>query len=129
MERLVLDTDVVSRFVQGRLPEELTGALRGKILLIAFVTVGELYKGAYQAGWGRRRLDALEAWLHLYTILPYDEEVARVWGEVSARGARSGRSVAPNDAWIAACCLAAEYPLMTLNHRHFESIEGITLAP
>jgi len=47
VERLVLDTDVVSRFVQGRLPEELTGALRGKILLIAFVTVGELYKGAY----------------------------------------------------------------------------------
>jgi predicted nucleic acid-binding protein len=40
-----------------------------------------------------------------------------------------GSPVAANDARIAACCIAAGVPLMTLNLKHFEAIPGLTLLP
>ena len=40
-----------------------------------------------------------------------------------------GSPVAANDAWIAACCIAAGVPLMTLNRQHFEVIPGRMLLP
>jgi predicted nucleic acid-binding protein len=96
---------------------------------ITFVTVGELFKGAYKANWGQRRFERLEAWLHNVLVLPYDADVARTWGRLVAERERQGRPVSANDAWIAACCLSRGLPLMTLNRAHFEGIPGLNLLP
>jgi hypothetical protein len=45
--------------------------------------------------------------------------VSRMWGRISADATRRGRPRPANDSWIAACCLARELPLATLNVKDF----------
>ena len=126
MDYVVLDTDVASRLQRGTLPADVLEYLDGKRMAVTFVTVAEFYKGAYQRGWGPRRLAELERWLRNVVVFPYDAGVSRRWGEISAI---KGRPLPANDVWIAACCLRHELPLATLNRRHFEGIPGLVLVP
>ena len=60
--------------------------------------------------------------------VPYTDEIARIWGEISAHATRRGRPRPQNDTWIAACCLAYDLPLATLNvkdFRDFAEHEGL----
>jgi predicted nucleic acid-binding protein len=52
-------------------------------------------------------------------VLPYDENVARTWGRISAAAIQRGRPRPANDTWVAACCLAHGLPLATLNVKDF----------
>jgi hypothetical protein len=126
---IVLDTDVASRLMRGTLPLDHLAALRTGTAAITFVNVAEMFKGAFKAAWGPSRTGQLESWLAGRPVLPYDATVARVWGRLVADCEAAGNPVAANDAWIAACCIAAGVPLMTLNRKHFEVIPGLTLLP
>lgn len=126
-ERIVLDTDVVSRLLRGTLTEDLAARLIGLTVVITFVTAGELFRGAAHARWGGRRLATLTSWLDGVPLIPADAAVARRWGEVTGSALRSGRSLAANDAWIAACCLVHGLALATYNPRDFPAIDGLQL--
>jgi predicted nucleic acid-binding protein len=72
----------------------------------------------------------LDSWLATRPTLPYIDDVARLWGEISANATRRGRPRPQNATWIAACCLAYELPLVTLNVKDFKDFakrEGLTL--
>lgn len=126
---LALDTDVASLLQAGRLPADLQAHLVAKRLCITFVTVGEFYKGAHKRHWGAQRLAELERWMRGVIVLPYTAAVSRRWGELVAICEGRGQPIAPNDAWIAACCLAHSIPLMTRNRRHFVNVPGLMLIP
>ena len=53
-------------------------------------------------------------------LLPFDEQVAILWGEMQARAQIRGRARPVNDTWIAACCLAWDLPLATFNRKDFD---------
>ncbi|HWO71021.1 MAG TPA: PIN domain-containing protein [Actinomycetota bacterium] len=91
--------------------------------------MGELYKGAFRGGWGSERIARLEQWLKNVLVLPYDAAVARTWGRVYADGERRGRALPVNDAWIAACCLSRNLPLLTYNRRDFEALPDLQMVP
>jgi predicted nucleic acid-binding protein len=104
--------------------------LIGKQPCITFVTLGELTQWAELRQWGRRNRDALEHWLDGVIVLSYDDEVAAMWGRISAYAIRRGRPRPANDTWIAACALAYGLPLATLNVKDFEDFaehEGLIL--
>lgn len=49
---------------------------------------------------------------------------------MTAAAQRRGRTVPVNDSWIAACCLARNLPLATLNTKDYTDLvehEGLTL--
>jgi toxin FitB len=117
--RIVLDTDVVSLYRAGRLPTWYARQVAANQLGIAFATAGELLKGARIRRWSGARRGGLELFLDQALILPAGLTVAMVWGEVAARAQQRGRPRPLNDAWIAACCIEAGLPLLTLNHRDF----------
>jgi toxin FitB len=117
---VVLDTDVASAILRGRLPESMRAKLEGKSLAITFVTVGELTSWTIRRGWGARRLADMAGWRRHVTRIPYDEAVATTWGWLDARAQARGRPRPINDMWIAACCLVEDVPLATLNRKDFE---------
>jgi predicted nucleic acid-binding protein len=116
---VVLDTDVASASFRNRVPERLRARLAGQTLCISFVTLGELTKWATLRSWGPRRLAELAEWRQHVAVLEYDEGVAITWGQLQARAQQRGRPRPVNDTWIAACCLADELPLATLNTKDF----------
>jgi predicted nucleic acid-binding protein len=127
---LVLDTDVASGLLRGRLPSDLRGQLVGQTLLTTFVTVGELTKWTVIRHWGPTRRSVLAEFLTHIGTLPYSPGVAQRWGELQAHAQLRGRPRPHNDTWIAACCLDRGYPLATLNHTDFADFaehEGLTL--
>jgi hypothetical protein len=78
--------------------------------------------------WGPHKLAELADWRHHVVTLPYSETVAIRWGELQARAVRRGRPRPVNDTWIAACCLARDLPLATLNlkdYTDFAEHEGL----
>jgi toxin FitB len=85
---------------------------------------------ATMRSWGQQRRDELNRWLASRPTLPYTDDIARTWGDISAHAARRGRPRPQNDTWIAACCLVYDLPLATLNIKDFTDFaehEGLTL--
>ena len=120
MQPVILDTDVASLLHRRRLTGPLGTRLIGREPLISFVTFGELTKWAEIRRWGPHRRQELADWLSGIPVLPGDEAVATIWGRLSAEASLRGRPRPVNDMWIAACCLAYEAPLATLNLKDYE---------
>ena len=120
MSLVVLDTDVASASLRGRLADPLRARLTGGTWCIPFVTLGELTKWTVLRSWGPRKLAELADWRQRVLLLPYSDRVAVRWGELQARAERRGRARPVNDTWIAACCLVRDLPLATFNLKDFE---------
>lgn len=132
MPSLVVDTDVASRIHRGSEPPELLQALVGSTLELSFVTVAELLVWAEARAWAGRRRAELESWIDARPVLPYSRAVAQRWAWLTVRARERGRARPTNDTWIAACCLAYDVPLATLDHRHFGDFadnDGLRLLP
>lgn len=130
MRYVVLDTDVASRSIRRRLDGSLAAKLTGTAWCVTFVTVGELWQWASIRSWGNRTREELQHWLDRVLVLHSDDEVSRIWGRISADSRSRGRPRPVNDSWIAACCLAHELPLATVNTKDFTDFtehEGLTL--
>ena len=125
---IILDTNVVSYLMKGgQLAQDYIPHVRGRLLAITFITVGELYFGAEKANWGKKRRNELEATLRNFVVIPYDDEIARCYGRLVAQRQRDGKPIAPNDGWIAACAVRHAVPLLTHNVRDFRGITGLTM--
>jgi tRNA(fMet)-specific endonuclease VapC len=101
--------------------------LKGKLIAISFVTVGELYFWAEKGNWGQKKRVQLETALKNYVVIPYDHEIAKQYAKVLAERQRLGRPISFNDAWIAACAIRHATPLVTHNGKDFESISGLQI--
>jgi len=130
VSRVVLDTDVASRSFKRLLSPGLLAELIGTEPAITFVTQGELTKWAVRRQWGTVRQQRMARWLSRIPVLHSSDDIAAVWGELAASAERRGRPRPQNDTWVAACCLAYELPLATLNvkdFRDFAQHEGLIL--
>ncbi|HVT61683.1 MAG TPA: type II toxin-antitoxin system VapC family toxin [Thermoanaerobaculia bacterium] len=92
------------------------------------IAIGELFRGAFRSAEPNRHLENIESRvLPAITVLPYDVAVARVYGQIQAKLAGVGRTLADADLQIAATALHHGLELVTGNLRHFERIPGLRL--
>ena len=123
---VLVDTDVVSYARRGDSRAELYRPhLQGRDLLVSFITVAELHRGALVRDWGPDRRRRLEQYLARFGLVGFDRALCLVWATTMAAGERRGRVLAANDGWIAATALYAGVPLVTNNQRHFAGIDGL----
>ena len=127
-DRVVVDTDVFS-YLLRRDPKGdfFEPYLVSATLAVSFMTVAELYYGAYWARWGSRRIEQLEQALSGYTVLPYDVAVCQRWAQTRALSQRGGITVSFADLWHAACAMVHDCALATNNIRHFNHIDGLNV--
>ncbi|MGH3937616.1 MAG: type II toxin-antitoxin system VapC family toxin [Pseudonocardiaceae bacterium] len=120
MDYIALDTDVASNLIKRQVPPTLLAKLARYAPCVTFVTLGELTEWAIVRAWGSRNIAVLDRWLATVPVIGYDEDVARRWGHLSAQTRRAGRPRPVNDMWNAACCLAENLPLATLNVKDYQ---------
>ena len=127
----LFDTDAISEVLKPRPLPTYVAWLRVIPRAEQFtsaVVVGELFKGAYRSADATRHLRNIEARvLPAVTVLPYDVEVARVYGAVQAQLEGTGRGLADADLQIAATAMHHGLELVTGNLRHFRRIIGLRL--
>ena len=123
---ILFDTNVVSYMMKGgRLAKAYAPHLKRQLRAIASITVGEMYFGAEKANWGEPKRKKLETTLRNFVVIPYDHEIARCYGRLVAGQQKRGRTIAPNDAWIAACAVRHGVPLVTHNAKDFNGISSL----
>jgi hypothetical protein len=91
---------------------------------VSAITIGELAKGVALLPTGKRQRDFMTSLMEIEQryneqILPVDVEVARMWGELTARAQARGIQVPITDGLIAATALNYGLHVMTRNSRHF----------
>lgn len=125
---LVLDTNIISYLMKDHpFAQSYRPHITGHLLAVSFITVGELYFGAENANWGKKKRAHLEMVLRNFVVIRYDHGVAVRYGQLVAERKRFGMPIAQNDAWIAACALRHDIPLVTHNSRDFEGITGLRI--
>ena len=123
---VVVDTDVLSflykRDTRARLYEP---HLNDPPFIVSFMSQAELRRWALERSWGELRRQDLENYLTRYLILHSDDQMCSRWAEAMNSARKSGRPIAPADAWIAATALLLEVPLITHNGAHYIGINGL----
>lgn len=129
----LFDTDAISEVLKPRPLPAYVAWLRTIPRAEQFtnaVVVGELFKGAYRSPDAARHLRNIEARvLPAVTVLPYDVEIARVYGGLQAQLEEAGRGLADADLQIAATAVHHGLELVTGNLRHFRRVTGLRLPP
>ncbi len=126
MSTLLLDTNIVSFLMKNHpLAPRYRRHLEGHVPAVSFMTVGELYEGAFRGQWGARRLEELQETLHRYLLLAPTTSICQRWGEV--RFNRRHQPISAQDAWIAATALHYACPLLTHNPDDFLEIPGLSV--
>ncbi len=129
--KVVVDTDVASYlFKNSPLAKPFRPLLRGKRPALAFVSVAELFRWSLRKKWGPKNVEELERALTRYILVPYERDLAWTWARVVTTCQNAGRTIAPHDAWVAACALRHDAELTTNNVKDFEPIRdllGLTL--
>lgn len=127
----LFDTDAISEVLKPRPLPAYVAWLRTIPRAEQFtsaVVVGELFKGAYRSPDAARHLRNIEARvLPAVTVLPYDVEIARVYGGLQAQLEEAGRGLADADLQIAATAVHHGLELVTGNLRHFRRVTGLRL--
>lgn len=128
MDYVILDTDVCSfLFKRDSRSEYYRPHLIGRTPCLSFQTIAELYQWAEINGWGQNRRTQLDKWLPNFVILPYDNETAQSWARIRAERRRQGQPISTADAWIAACALRYDCPLITHNAGDYQNISQLTV--
>ena len=61
-------------------------------------------------------------------VVPFDSQIVSVATDINRALKRKNKQIAIPDLFIAATAVAVKVPLATFNRKHFDRIEGLTLA-
>lgn len=126
--KVLLDTCAIAELRKPKPDAAVVAAVRAvpdEKLFLSVLSVGEIAKGVALLPAGRKRSE-LAAWLdaleHEFSerILPLDVEIARIWGEMTARAQKKGLVVAAADGLIASTALRHKLRVMTRNEKDFQ---------
>jgi len=121
---LVLDTNVVSYLMRDHsLAQKYRRHLEGHTLTISFMTVGELYEGAFRSNWSSDRMRELGKTIRAFLVIPSSVLICQTWGQV--RSVRRRQPISAQDAWVASTALAYSLPLVTHNPGDFGGIPNL----
>lgn len=127
--KYLLDTNVCARYLNGKSPairERIRATSRDDIAVCSVVKA-ELFYGAMRSNNPQKTLANQQQFLNLFVSLPFDDNVALVYGEIRAQLTALGTPIGPNDFQIAAIALANNLILVTHNVREFSRVNGLRI--
>ncbi|MEQ8667925.1 MAG: type II toxin-antitoxin system VapC family toxin [Pirellulales bacterium] len=135
--RTLVDTCVLSEVQRRRGNQrvrERFESLAAEDVYLSVLTLGELKKGIDKLKAGTKK-KALASWFDQIVlstpdrILPIDHETAVIWGEITARSEKEGKSIPAVDGLIAATAIRHGLHLMTRNVADFEPTGAMLINP
>ena len=125
----LLDTNICIYAINGRHPRlnRYLFSVSPHEIFVSAVTVGELEYGAAKSHWGVRTRQIMRAFLANFSILPFTEEDAVLFGQIRAQLAASGTPIGAYDVMIAAQGIARDLTVVTHNTREFSRVPSIIM--
>lgn len=124
---LLLDTCVLSELIKTKPNEQVLKffAQVEQQVYISSITLAELHRGVARLPESKRKFELLN-WLngieqqYVNSILDFDRNTAKIWGELSNTAQRQGKTLALMDSMIAAITMQHQSILVTRNTKDFE---------
>jgi tRNA(fMet)-specific endonuclease VapC len=128
---ILLDTNVCIAVINRR-PASVLERLRGTgarstQTMISTISIFELRFGVAKSDRIEANAKSLEIFLARLDVLPFEEEDAKIAGEIRATLERAGRPIGPYDYLIAAQAMRHGLTLITANEREFSRVAGLSI--
>jgi len=126
MRPLVLDTDVVSYlFKKDSRADLFLDRLKGRNVMISFMTEAELEQWVLASDWSAKRADWLRLYITRFLIVGSSEDLSRTWAAVMVAARRNGKRIETADAWIAATAILYDAVLLTNNTKDYLGVPNL----
>jgi predicted nucleic acid-binding protein len=96
-------------------------------IAISFITLSELYYGAYKSQRVKENLAAVRIIWNKLGFIDSNEDICEAFGKLKAELEKEGKIIDDADLFIAACALIDNLTLVTNNERHFKRIKGLKI--
>ena len=96
-------------------------------LCVSTVTTSELYFGVFNSSKVDQNMAALNEFLLSFSILPFSNEAAVIYGKLRAELSKTGMLIGNMDLMIAAHALSLKLPIVTNNTREFIRIPHLVV--
>lgn len=122
----LLDTDTCIYWLKGNEDIE-KRALKVELskIFISFVTLSELYYGAYKSKRVEQNLANIGILKNKLSLMNSNESISDIFGKIKATLEKDGKIIDDADLFIAACALNDNATLVTNNEKHFKKIKGL----
>lgn len=127
--KYLLDSDVFSHMIKGAdaaINLRMQTLAKGEAVL-SVITTGEFFYGVAHAPLSALRTKRAQRLIDFLGVLPIDEPVSAVYGQIRADLRAKGTPIGPNDLWLAAQAKAHGLVMVTRNGREFSRVEGLTV--
>ena len=126
--KYLLDTDICVYWLKADEHIEHTAISVGLgNVAISFMTLSELYYGAYKSNHVKKNLAAINLLASKLSVIESSDQICVRFGKLKADLEKQGMIIDDADLFIAACALTTEATLVTNNTRHFKRIEDLRL--
>lgn len=126
MKRYMLDTNIVSHLLKGQpAVKERIVTVPISALCISAVTAGELSFGLHKRPEATRLHQAAQELAQRVDVLPWDQNVAEVYGVIRATLTNAGITLAPLDQMIFAHAVAVDAVIVTDDRAFAPAIDEI----
>lgn len=125
----LLDTNICIYAMKDRYPflTERLLTIHPDQIFISSVTVGELEYGAAKSRWGEQTHLRMQMFVSAFTVLPFSQSDAVVFGCIRAELAAMGMPIGPYDMMIAAQGVNRGLTVVTHNTAEFSRISSLLL--
>ncbi len=122
---MVADTGIFIEHLRAKNKLNTTLILQPKNIPISVtsVSVFELYIGASS----KEKYNNVSVLIQELKILKFDEAAAIKAAQINTELKRQNKLIEFRDIFIAATCIVNNLPLLTLNKKHFERVDGLRL--
>ncbi|MCM2340684.1 type II toxin-antitoxin system VapC family toxin [Rhodoferax sp.] len=128
-QRYMLDTNVVSHIMQGRDVDLLARLIQLPVgqVVMSSITLAELEYGLHRKGQPIRLKKAMTQVLLHMDVLPWDEQVARCYGELCSTLEAKGINFSDLDMMIAAHAVAVDATLVSRDRAFTQATDRLKL--
>jgi tRNA(fMet)-specific endonuclease VapC len=127
--KLMLDTNICIYIIKQQPVAVLKRFLEYQIgdIGISSVTLSELRYGVAKSTQQEKNTKALDEFITPLEVVSFDEEAARVYGDIRATLEKTGKPIGSMDMLIAAHAVSSGIPLVTNNAREFIRIPALII--
>lgn len=127
--KLMLDTNICINIIKQQPVAVLKRFLEYQLgdIGISSITLSELRYGVAKSTYQEKNAKALDEFIIPLEVLSFDEEAARIYGDIRAALEKAGTPIGAMDMLIAAHAVSLGIPLVTNNTREFARIPTLTV--
>ena len=124
-----LDTNICVYFLNNKFPQirERIRKIPQNDIKLPVIVVAELYYGAVKSAKREQNLSRYSSFTKLYNIVSFDNNAARIYGDIRSQLETKGQTIGGNDLIIAASTLAKGAVLVTNNTKEFSRVDGLVI--